>query len=1404
MKNMKNTFHYSINPPLPAVPNNGLTWVQKGLQWLILPILFLLLSQSDAAAQGCALNCKQNLQVSLGADCQDTITYDIMTSCPGPATNYVVGIMRPTGLQVPAIITSADINQTLTVKVKRLSDGNECWGTIRVEDKLAPRLTCPPNTSFFCGSIPTTSNVAGIGTGAPVVAECSTFTLTFSDVNLSSNCLAPDTLYRTFIATDFYGNVASCLQKIALIRPVINNALVYVDNDTLYGCAAGQNTEPIVTGYPQVIIQNAAGVNIDTVELRTGNICNINVQKTDVTDTLCSSKTKKILRTWTILDACTGTWVIKPQFIFVRDTTPPTIAMSGPDTIFVNTNSYVCGANVTIPPVSVFDSCAAPVSVTATIYTPTCCNNPANIVGTVPISTTPVTVPFTVPVDTHYVVYRATDLCGNFSTRSKVIIVRDLTPPVAICRTNTVVSLTSDAFSRVLATTFDEGSTDNCCIGHFQVRRMVGETDADFKPYIDFTCLDARSSCTAPTPIQVILRVFDCNGNFNTCMINVTVQDKVPPTITAPPSVTVDCGSYTFGANLTNGYLATNFGKVVIAPTVPSQVLVNIFGDATNNNVFVGLDGTATDNCSVEVMPTFVNNLNNCGIGTIVRTWTARDPCGLTATATQTITVQNSTPFYINDLTSGNLDPNDGVIWPADYTATINNCNEVNVNTNPNITGRPTIFEDGCDQVLSTYSDEIFNMVGTTGTQSICYKILRTWVVVDWCQANIPGRTYRWTYSQAIKVIDLTKPAFTNCPTAEIRADILNAGCTKDVLTLPTPTATDCPGQVLNYTVTTNFPAGTAGIDNNPYTFFNVPSGVYTVQYSVEDNCGNVAVCNFTVRVEDRKKPTPVCFVSTTTFMQPPACMVTLTTHQINNYSYDNCTPSNLLRYRLELAIRGNPNPTFNPNLPVSSTNVRCLAPTVVPPSTNPITLDTFVNIFSCDLQPGALAKVRMYVIDAAGNFDFCETDIIISNFNGCPGSQAGNTTAAIAGIIKTEEGSDVGQVTVNVDNMTPVTTTNDGSFLFNVAQNSNYTVTPQKTMTPLNGISTLDLVLMSRHILGFDLLTSPYKIIAADVNKSGSVSTLDIVELRKLILHINDSFINNTSWRFVDKNFVFPTPSNPFETVFPETHSFVGTDSNNQANFVGIKIGDVNASATTNALTGTEEHNTTGTLNFNITDQSLTAGTTHTVEVRAKDLRNTQGFQFTLNFDAAALTLTDVKSGELQGLTADNFGLTTAQNGIITSSWNGNASNVNDETVLFRLTFRANSNVLLSNVISINSRFVTAEAYTLQSELLDVNLQFNNKEGNSVAANNFELYQNQPNPFSSKTSIGFNLPAAGDATLTIMDAAGRILKTWSGSFAKGYNELNVNKMELNTTGILYYQLNTATSTATKKMIIIE
>ena len=67
--------------------------------------------------------------------------------------------------------------------------------------------------------------------------------------------------------------------------------------------------------------------------------------------------------------------------------------------------------------------------------------------------------------------------------------------------------------------------------------------------------------------------------------------------------------------------------------------------------------------------------------------------------------------------------------------------------------------------------------------------------------------------------------------------------------------------------------------------------------------------------------------------------------------------------------------------------------------------------------------------------------------------------------------------------------------------------------------------------------------------------------------------------------------------------------------------------------------------------------------------------------------------------------------------------------------------------------------------------------------------------------NVSWEIGTTGSATLTVYDETGRMLFTQKGQFAKGYNAISVDRALLNTTGLMYYKLETATDAATKKMI---
>ncbi|MBL7802491.1 MAG: T9SS type A sorting domain-containing protein [Saprospiraceae bacterium] len=185
-----------------------------------------------------------------------------------------------------------------------------------------------------------------------------------------------------------------------------------------------------------------------------------------------------------------------------------------------------------------------------------------------------------------------------------------------------------------------------------------------------------------------------------------------------------------------------------------------------------------------------------------------------------------------------------------------------------------------------------------------------------------------------------------------------------------------------------------------------------------------------------------------------------------------------------------------------------------------------------------------------------------------------GAQNATVSGRIYTEQGFGIDEYTIQIDVVGPdtppggpsfFTMDNNGEYSIELPIGFNYRITPVKDDNPLNGVTTYDLVLMSKHYHGLEQLNSPYKIIAADIDQSGFVNDTDSLEARKLILGIYNEFPQNTSWRFVRADYVFPNPADPFTPPFPEfAVTGVLTANIEDVDFIGVKIGDVNGSAIT------------------------------------------------------------------------------------------------------------------------------------------------------------------------------------------------------------------------------------------------
>lgn len=314
-----------------------------------------------------------------------------------------------------------------------------------------------------------------------------------------------------------------------------------------------------------------------------------------------------------------------------------------------------------------------------------------------------------------------------------------------------------------------------------------------------------------------------------------------------------------------------------------------------------------------------------------------------------------------------------------------------------------------------------------------------------------------------------------------------------------------------------------------------LPYGNHKVRWIVTSNTGVEKVCEKTFQVKDCKAPTVVCLNGLSVNIMPTH-MITLWATDFLQYAEDNTTPWG----QINIAIRKSGTGTGFP----------------VDPNGNPITSVTF------DCSELGTQLVELWAIDVAGNADYCETYVLVmDNLNNCaglPGSIEVCAKDACTDASLLDE--TVFEFSSHDPNLPPISYFDLGACgtFHPQLPYTEMTVTASNDDNPLNGVSAFDMVIIKKHIDGIDLLDSPYQWVAADANNDKVIDSLDILECRNLILGIYTQLPNNSSWRFIDKSYVFPSP-NPLSAPFPES---IVIDLNNPSpippEFVGVKICDV------------------------------------------------------------------------------------------------------------------------------------------------------------------------------------------------------------------------------------------------------
>jgi len=1182
------------------------------------------------------------------------------------------------------------------------------------------------------------------------------------DVNIFRN------IDRQYVATDASGNQSALLPVDITVlrltneefytniefpedRTILNGNPIACDSDydtTVDGCCT-----PTLCPVPEF-----AGVPFYVNDGDTTNLypfpdmlCNLSATYIDIpVNTPKPNCNYKCIRIWTVTEwSCSSPERFRVpyvQTIEVVDQTGPVIECpanvvltTNASGIFNNTSNGTvnCGANFRLPVPEAEDNCQAGLVWNANIYND---NDVAiQFLSAIKWGNPPYVV---LPLGVNTIEYIITDDCGNSSTCTFTVTVEDKTAPVAVCQQFTVVAITWGGSANLPATAVNSGSYDDCQFDRVEIKRREKPNDA-FGPYVTYTCSDVGKEW------WVIMRAYDKAGNYSECQVKVEVQDWIGPTLNVPDSMEVACDFFYDKANLSE-----------------------YFGYASYE-----------DNCQATLTVDSTFTFNECGEGQILRTFTATDNGGRKISKTQVIDFKHNQYFGFdkNDGTSPNA--NGAITWPADNMNIPGCLDPYNFASNsplhPNQSGYPVLNEAACDLVGFTYSDEVFVMNSDDlNTDGACFKVIRTWTVKDWCHRR-DGVFATWQHAQVLVVKNKVPPTF-NRILPDTTVCTYDMTCQKGYINMELTCGDECTSdEDMKWQIKIDYDNDNVlgvydfvspvynGNELDASAYYDI--GTHKILWLIWDQCGNKTWQENLFTIQNCVEPISVC---------PGQVNVNLSniggtpTATLDVYSEDCCMEcsSHPCDYDLYYSWSG------------TDINHKKLT-------------FTCANIGANLVKKWTWAKLP----DNTYTKSFCTMTIMVQDNNTPKLCSSPMPKVVVSGNITDEEGSSISGVSVALEGseFNDAQTNANGAFEFpEMNSGGSYNLKPQSANDYTNGVSTMDMIHVQRHLLAINAINTPYKMIAADVNKDGKISAMDLLETRNLILGVNNGFKNNTSWTFIKADYQFENEANPITESYPESELITKISEDVHADFIGVKIGDLTNDASLNGLPAVETRNSSK-LALELDSEGFAKDQLIDVPVYASDFNQINGFQYTLNYNAGKLGFSGIEAGALD-MNENNF--FAHSDGIVTMSWSQALPvDVKEGNVLFTLKFVGKANGDLHESVSLSSSVTKAEAYGKELEKMDVQMVFRN-----VESTDYELFQNTPNPFSERTDITFNMKESGFATINVFDVTGKQIRTIAQVFGKGKNTVTVDLKDSGINGVLYYQLTADGFTSTRKMIVVK
>jgi Dockerin type I domain len=376
-----------------------------------------------------------------------------------------------------------------------------------------------------------------------------------------------------------------------------------------------------------------------------------------------------------------------------------------------------------------------------------------------------------------------------------------------------------------------------------------------------------------------------------------------------------------------------------------------------------------------------------------------------------------------------------------------------------------------------------------------------------------------------------------------------------------------------------------------------------------------------------------------------------------------------------------------------------------------------------------------------------------------------------------------------------------------------------------LTGVDMLDVLKIQRHILNLTPLPNGYKMIAADVNKSNSITAADIALLRQLLLGAIQKFPSfDHPWLFIPETITHadnttntlqpdfdgvgdnpfntspplqPSVSKPFEFTVGTTLVLGYLSKDFKCNtlryntfrngFDMIKIGDVTSPTIPAIASEPEPCDETNAIVQNV---QIVMGSKYDVEILVSNAPNISAFKLDVSAKATEFAWEGMQPSALPDTeNADEFigGLRNGGENIklLWLKKNGSSTNMSNGQSLakFRLTALKNITNAADIIKVISNYFVNDQGLCVSNVIIQINITPVPASDRGLEPSSINRLTITPNPLDDSGTVSFDAQVDDAGVLSFYDSKGALVSQQAVKVQKGKNEMPIENIGEFSTG---------------------